>query len=307
MKPFLSLFILLLSGFQLQAQTQNGFDLQNASIPVQEIHRGGPPRDGIPSIDAPKFIEPREADFLKPDDQVISVTVGDTTRAYPLRILIWHEIVNDQIGETAFMVTYCPLCGTSMVFDRKVDEKVRTFGVSGLLYNSDVMMFDREDASLWSQLKMEAVSGPSQGSKLKWMSSDLTTWKAWREKNPQGQVLSTDTGHRRRYTSSPYDDYFTSNQVMFPVSTSDQRKAFPDKESVIGILVKDTPKAYKLSDLLEKGTLQDRIQTEAIELTADRETRQVRVTDPNGKVIPSVSVYWFAWQAFYPNTLRWKK
>jgi len=302
--------LVLLALFTLSTvsgQILNGFDLRDSLIPARDIHRGGPPRDGIPSIDDPKFVSPEEARFLRPGDEVISVTVGETTRAYPLRILIWHEIVNDRIGDTHFMVTYCPLCATSMVFNRRVAGAVRSFGVSGLLYNSDVLMYDREGESLWSQLGMEAVTGASKGRKLEWIASDLTTWEDWRTKYPQGQVLSTDTGHRRNYAASPYSGYFASNQIMFPVNSSRQRNALPDKETVIGVIVEDTPKAYRLADLLEAGTLKDRIQTRDIELTANAETGQVHVTDTRGRPLPSVSVYWFAWQAFYPDTRLWKR
>lgn len=300
---------LILAGFASGsfAQTVNGFDLRNSTIPVREIHRGGPPRDGIPSIDKPKFVSPANAGFLGPNDEVISVTVGEITRAYPLRILIWHEIVNDSIGDTPFMVTYCPLCATSMVFNRRVGGKTRTFGVSGLLYNSDVLMFDRESESLWSQLKMEAISGPDVEKKLEWMTSDLMTWSAWREKYPGGQVLSTDTGHRRNYTASPYEGYFASNQVMFPVPSSRQRGVLPDKELVLGVIIEDTPKAYRIANLAEEGRLQDRIQVQDLVVEYDAESRHATVKDHHGNLLPSVTVYWFAWQAFYPNTQVWKK
>ncbi|MEX2606709.1 MAG: DUF3179 domain-containing protein [Kiritimatiellia bacterium] len=294
--------------FFLSAQTLNGFDLGNSSIPVKEMFRGGPPRDGIPSIDEPKFISPDEARFLQSGDEVISVTVGDTTRAYPLRILILHEIVNDTIEDTHFMVTYCPLCGTSMVFNRKIDGQVRSFGVSGLLYNSDVLMYDRETESLWSQLKMEGVSGSGRGKKLEWMTSDLMTWSAWRGKYPEGEVLSTDTGHRRDYNASPYQDYFASNRVMFPVDSSRIRGRLRDKEFVLGVIVGDTPKAYRMEELpKQNGELRDRIQTRDLVIHYDAEAKHARVVDGDGNTVPSVTVYWFAWQAFYPHTRLWEK
>jgi hypothetical protein len=148
-----------LTSLVIAQDTINGFKLTDLRIERDAIKSGGPPRDGIPSIDAPKFITPDKADFMKDDDIVLSYTHGETTRAYPLRVLVWHEVVNETIADKPILVTYCPLCGTAMIFDRKVGDKVRTFGVSGLLYQSDVLMYDREDESLWSQLKMEAVSG----------------------------------------------------------------------------------------------------------------------------------------------------
>jgi hypothetical protein len=206
-----------LSSLAIAEDTVNGFKLTDLRIERDAIKSGGPPRDGIPSIDAPKFIAPDKADFMQDGDIVLSFTHGETTRAYPLRILVWHEIVNETVAGKPILVTYCPLCGTAIIFDRKVGGKVRTFGVSGMLYQSGVLMDDREDESLWSQLKMEAVSGPLSGTKLEWLASEHLTWKAWKAKYPKGEVLSTDTGHERDYKGRAYASYFTSPNIMFPV------------------------------------------------------------------------------------------
>ena len=149
-------FACLLSVDSFARNTINGFDVGNASIPVDEILPGGPPRDGIPAIDNPVFMDAQKATFLSEDDRVIGIARHGITRAYPIAILNWHEIVNDRIGQESIVVTYCPLCGTGMVF---AAGSALSFGVSGLLYNSDVLMYDRQTDSLWSQLKMEAVSG----------------------------------------------------------------------------------------------------------------------------------------------------
>lgn len=143
-------FSLLTVACDGETETILGFDVTGASIPRSEIHRGGPPPDGIPSIDRPQFTPAAEVNFLQDDDVVLGVVHGDDVRAYPLRILIWHEIVNDTVGGIPVAVTYCPLCGTAMLVGRKFGDRVLTFGVSGLLYNSDVLMFDRETRSLWS-------------------------------------------------------------------------------------------------------------------------------------------------------------
>ncbi len=170
MKPhlFAALFTLALCGQARAGDVPviNGFKLSGLRIARDAIKSGGPPRDGIPSIDQPKFIAPEKADFMKDDDLVLSFTEGKTTRAYPLRVLVGHEIVNETIAGRPILVTYCPLCGTAMIFERKVKGEVRSFGVSGLLYQSDVLMYDRESESLWSQLKMESVSGPLSGTPL---------------------------------------------------------------------------------------------------------------------------------------------
>ena len=128
----------------------NGFDLSNATLPVEQILHGGPPRDGIPAISNPKLIAAPDASFLKPDDRIIGIEIAGVARAYPVSILNWHEIVNDQIGEQRFAITYCPLCGTAVAFDATIDGEPTDFGVSGLLYNSDVLLYDFATESLWS-------------------------------------------------------------------------------------------------------------------------------------------------------------
>jgi hypothetical protein len=219
--------------------------------------------------------------------------------------LIWHEIVNDVIGGEAVAITYCPLCGTAMVFKRKVNGKLRTFGVSGLLYQSDVLMYDRETESLWSQLAMQAVSGKEKGAKLTWLESDHLTWKAWKEKYPQGQVLSTDTGYQRNYNSDAYSSYFASEDIMFPVPIT--RNELAKKTWVLGVIIEGKAKAYPLDDLISKKVLYDKIANQKITIQYDVSKKYPKVTNEKGKKVLSVMVYWFAWQAFYPQTDLWGK
>jgi hypothetical protein len=282
----------------------NGFDVSNAIIPENEILSGGPPRDGIPSIDAPKFVRPEKADYMRPDDIVISLTHGSETRGYPLRILVWHEIANDRIGDLNVAVTYCPLCGTAMAFDRAAGERVMTFGVSGLLYNSDFLMYDRETESLWSQLAMKAVAGPLVNTELEWLPSEHLTWQAWRKKFPNGKVLSTETGHARDYTSSPYEGYEATERTLFPVPQT--RDELPNKEWVIGIVLNGEAKGYPVGALPPKTPLQDEVGAQKITISYDPAARRPEVLDDTGNPIPYVMVYWFAWQAFYPETQLWK-
>ena len=143
----------------LAGPIKNGFDLSKVTVPAAEILPGGPPPDGIPAIDHPQFVKPGEVNFLRDDDRVLSVKIDEEVRAYPLRILVWHEIVNDQIGDRPIVVTYCPLAGSGLVFDRQVKGRKLSFRVSGLLYQSDLVMYDRERESLWPQVAMKAVSG----------------------------------------------------------------------------------------------------------------------------------------------------
>jgi len=279
----------------------NGFDLSNASIPVSEVFSGGPPRDGIPSIDAPKFIRSDAVRFMQADDEVVSVTRAGQTRAYPLRILVHHEIVNDELSGQPIAITYCPLCGTAMVFSRQLDGRTLDFEVSGLLYQSDVLMFDQQTESLWSQVAMQAVSGSLMNTALEWLPSEQMTWAAWRAKYPQGEVLSTQTGFRRDYSDEAYARYKQSPNTMFPVPS--HRTELPEKEWVIGVLVDGEAKAYPLKALSRNPIVQDTVNNVSLEIIYDPFTRLAVVREIlSGKIRPSVKVYWFAWQAFYPTT-----
>ncbi|GLQ74223.1 DUF3179 domain-containing protein [Vibrio penaeicida] len=291
---------LLLLSFQAYSLSLNGFELAGATIDSSEILHGGPPRDGIPSIDQPKFIPASKVDYLQKDDIVIGVEVNGVARAYPTRILVWHEIVNDRIKNTPFTVTYCPLCGTGMVFDARVDGKAKTFGVSGLLYRSDVLMYDRETESLWTQLGLTSVSGLETGKRLTWMPSKHMTWNAWQAANPNGEVLSLDTGYKRDYFGQAYARYFASDAPMFPVP--ENRNELPQKDWVVGVIVDGKAKAYPVSELEGNPHFEDTIGSKKLTVSYQKDARHPQVKDENGELVPSVMVFWFAWQAFYPET-----
>lgn len=278
----------------------NGFKLTALKIPHGEILSGGPPRDGIPSIDAPKFIAPDKADFMEDKDLVLSFTHNGKTRAYPLRILVWHEIVNETINGKPILVTYCPLCGTAMIFDRKVGGMVRDFGVSGLLYQSDVLMYDRQSESLWSQIKMEAVSGPLSGTALTLLPSAHLTWKAWKIMHPDGKVLSTETGHLRNYSGLAYARYFDSPDTMFPVPR--HRDELAEKDWVIGVIADGKAHAFPVADLATQRIANHK----GITVTYDTGSRLATAKGSSGDTLPATTVFWFAWQAFYPETTIWK-
>jgi Protein of unknown function (DUF3179) len=288
----------LIAAPTLAAVAQNGFDLSNATIPQNEILPGGPPRDGIPSIDQPRFVKASEANFLRDDDRILSVKVDKEVRAYPLRILNSHEIVNDEIGEKPIAVTYCPLAGAAIVFDRRVNGRTLSFGVSGLLYQSDLVMYDRETQSLWPQVAMKAVSGPQVGAQLRRLSGEDMTWRAWRDAHPDGKVLSIET---REDLADPYQSYERSSETMFPVKWS--RPELPKKSWVIGVIVNDHAKAYALDDLKKETRVQDNVASAPIEIAYDPAKRSAQIFDKQtGQTIPFTAAYWFAWQAFYPNT-----
>ena len=283
---------------------KNGFDLGNATIPLGDIKSGGPPKDGIAAIDHPRFVSPENASsFMKPDDLVISFTYWGKTRAYPLRILNWHEIVNDSMDDLHFAVTYCPLCGTAMIFNRKLGESPTTFGVSGLLYQSDMLLYDRETESLWSQIHRKSVAGPRVKQELIWLPSTLMKWQAWKEKFSNGEVLSRKTGYQLTYFQSPYPDYEYSELVLFRVPL--YRKDLKNKHWVLGVVDGEQAAAFSLEAMAKSGNrvFRSQVGSKSIVIRYDPETREGSVVDEaSGKRIPHVYAFWFAWQAFYPKT-----
>lgn len=286
-------------------QQPNGFDVSRATIPREEIRYGGPPRDGIPSIDNPSFLPVDSVDYLREDDLLVSVKSGNEVKAYPLRILVWHEIVNDEVGDVPLVVTYCPLCGTAMVFERNIDGRVLTFGVSGLLYQSDVLMYDQQTESLWSQLAMEAVAGPMVNTQLDWVVSEHLTWSAWKRENPGGLVLSTDTGYSRNYATMPYGGYEGSPRTMFPVPKYNEELA--NKTWVLGVVIDGDAKAYPVEELPSEEPIEDIVGGSNILVRYNATEQRPAVFDVNREVeIPFVKAYWFAWQAFYPETDLWR-
>lgn len=279
----------------------NDFDVSDSLAPTEKIELGGPGRDGIPSIDKPKFITVKEADYLEPLDVVMSVTFGGETRAYPHRILNLHEIVNDRIGTNSFVVTYCPLCGSGMVFDRRYGDEELDFGVSGLLYQSDVLMYDRQSESLWSQLMMKSISGKKKGEKLKHLPSERMTFAAWALKYPEGKVLSTDTGHERSYRNNPYAGYEHKPTPLFDVGHI--RDELASKSWVIGFLVGEKAYAVPIDRVSGGKSIKLELGGREISVSYDAEKREPTLTDGKGGPHPFTLAYWFAWQAFHRDTV----
>ncbi|MBE0624677.1 MAG: DUF3179 domain-containing protein [Burkholderiales bacterium] len=279
----------------------NGFDLQGSLIASDEIHAGGPPRDGIPAIDQPEFTEAGLATFLRDDDAVLGMVRKGIARAYPVRILNWHEVVNDRFGAEAVVITFCPLCGTGAAFDASVDGQVLSFGVSGLLYNSDVLLYDRQTQSLWSQLLAQAVSGPKKGRRLKLLPLTHTSWADWRSLHPATGVLTTNTGQTRPYARDPYAGYESSEDIMFPVAF--RSAGFHPKERVLGIRIGEQTKAYPFVELGKTtGVVSDRIGDTALTIRFDRQAARATAHAADGRQLPAVVGYWFAWYAFNPHT-----
>jgi len=312
---------------------------QKHLIPLDKIRSGGPPKDGIPSIDDPKFAEIQDSDFVKDSDVVIGLEINGEAKAYPLFILVWHEIVNDSIGDTPVSVTYCPLCYTSQVFERIIDGNVVEFGTSGKLYNSNLLMYDRMTDSYWSQSLGMAVTGDLTGTQLETIPFDLIKWGDWKKINPDTVVLTTDTGFIRTYGTDPYGSYYTDPRIMFPVEHEDDR--LHPKELIIGFNDGDTYKAYKQEDIESQRVINDNVgnipillvseydlNSRAFERTVDNKILKFEYKDEvlidtqtnsewnyEGTAISGpmkdtqlkrMSIhpgFWFEWIAFHPDTL----
>lgn len=287
------------------ADVINGFDLSDTLIPRTEIAHGGPPRDGIPALTDPRFEPATAVSGMRDDERVLGLVRNGIAKAYPLSILTWHEIVNDRFGDEPIVVTYCPLCFTGMAFEAALDGRRHHFGVSGLLYNSDVLMYDRESESLWSQLLRQAVSGPHKGLQLKHVAMLNTTWGHWRARHRDTLVLSRETGHRRDYGGDPYAGYERSPDVLFPVKFRAQ--GYHPKEQVLGIQIDGVARAYPVSELAPgPAEFRDRIGEREVIVRYDDASTSAEILDPDGKVLPSVLAYWFAWYAFNPETQVYK-
>ena len=290
------------------------FDLGFSLIDSKQIRSGGPAKDGIPALTDPQFIPAAKADYLKGDDEIIGVTIAGQTRAYPLNILNYHEIVNDTLAEIPIAVTYCPLCRSALVFDRKIGDDILEFGVSGLLWNSNVLMYDRrsesDQESLWSQILMKAVTGPAaqKDLKLTLRTSELTTWQQWQKSHPKTEVLSVDTGHHRNYFAPAYGRYFQTDQIMFPVTQNGEKpQRFVNKEPMILVQNGKQSKAYAVSDIARASSdqpyLEDQWADTTLCLKKEINHDTVKVIDMNqtDRQLPVAYLFWFSLNAILPE------
>ena len=183
-------------------------DFARRTVPLEEINTGGVPRDGIPPIDEPRPVSQRAATrWLTEREPVLAVEAGGEARAYPVRILVWHEIVNDRLGGRPITVTYCPLCNSSLVFDRRVGGRELSFGSTGNLRRSNLVMWDRQTESWWQQLSAQAIVGELAGKGLRPLAAQTLSWAQFKRRHPDGDVLSRDTGAERDYERNPYLGY----------------------------------------------------------------------------------------------------
>jgi len=304
-------------------------------IRLEEVTWGGVVKDGIPALTNPKHITPAEATYITDEELVFGVEINGDTRAYPLRIMDWHEMFNDVVGGVPVSLAYCTLCGSGILFDGRIkgrDQPV-VFGSSGFLYRSNKLMYDQETHSLWNQFTGRPVVGPLTGTgiELKVLPVAITSWAAWLKQHPNTKVLSLETGFQRDYEpGQPYGEYFASAGLMFPALVEDQR--LEAKDYVYAIRADGLAKAWPLLDFEERRVINDYIGDLPVVLIGDVETRTVRaylrneneveatkvpslvksggdhwkvqeigLIAPDGRTmerLPGHIAYWFAWQGF---------
>ncbi len=228
-------------------------------VRFDELMAGGPPKDGIPAILNPKFETPGEAaKWLDEKEPLILVINGKSVKGYPLQVLLWHELVNDQINDVPILISFCPLCYSAIVFDRKIGKTVLTFGVSGLLRNSDLIMYDFSTESFWQQFTGEAIVGDFAGTKLNILQSQIISFEDFWNNFPYGRILSRKTGYNRKYGNSPYLGYDNPSAKPF-MFRGEFNKNIPLNEKVVGIKIGNLSKAYPYTITKHKKVINDNV------------------------------------------------
>ena len=223
-------------------------------IPSEQVFDGGPGRDGIPALDNPEKISIASATYLDDSDLVLGYFDGVNAIAYPVLILDWHEIINDNVNDFPLAITYCPLTGTGIGWNRTLNGKATTFGVSGLIYNNNLIPFDRETKSNWSQQRLDCVNGELINKKIETFQIVETRWSNWKSMYPDTKVVSLNTGHNRSYGVYPYGDYKTNaDNLLFPLAIDDGR--LHRKERVHGIIVNGDAKVYRFGSFSVQTSL----------------------------------------------------
>jgi len=242
---------------------QNEFPLTDFtihSVSYDDILSGGPPRDGIPPIDQPVFVSVSEADeWLRPVEPVIQVEINQEVKAYPIQILTWHEIVNDTIGGVPVVVTFCPLCNTAIAFERTLVGKEMTFGTTGRLRFSNLIMYDRQTETWWQQATGEGIVGELTGMQLTFIPAAMVSWEEFKSAHPDGRVLSRDTGFNRTYGRNPYVGYDDVNRPPFLYQGPQTPGGLPPVARVLALEFDGESVAYPYDLLSEKSVINDRV------------------------------------------------
>ncbi len=261
------------------------------SIPLDEVLGGGPPKDGIPALTEPEYVSAEDIDLAE-DARGIFVNIAGDARFYPYRIMYFHEIVNDVIGGIPVAITFCPLCGSAIVYDRRVDGDVLEFGVSGKLWESNLLMYDTETESLWSQIRGEAMVGDMLGKMLTVVNSDVVRYGDMNDSSRFLKILSENTGYNRDYSDNPYSNYEQNEELWFEVSNTDAR--FPTKDIFFIVEINGISVGFHRLSLIEAEVAEVAVEGKTITAQFD-ENRRLIVSDENGETIPGYNAMWFSW------------
>jgi hypothetical protein len=289
-------------------------DFSRHAVPFSQFQPGGPGKDGIPALDGPRFAPVAKTTYLKPREPVIAFH----GRAYPLQILIWHEIVNDRVAGVPVAVTFCPLCNTAIVFDRRVGGRTLSFGTTGNLRFSDLVMYDRQTESWWQQFGGTGLVGRYAGAHLRQLAARIVSWEQFRTWYPhRGLVLTRNTGYPRPYGENPYTGYDNvANPPLFPVSHGDDKRLQP-KERVVFVERAGNAAAVPFSVLAKKKTVSFQLAghrllvrltgaaASALDGAVIADSRHVPTVDvrEQGKLVPFDTPFWFAVAAFRPDVV----
>jgi Protein of unknown function (DUF3179) len=298
---------------KLSAGWKTNFDRH--TVPLREFQSGGPGKDGIPALDKPRFLSVSKAGFLRPEEPVIALTLAGRARAYPLQILVWHEIVNDVVGGVPVAVTFCPLCNTAIAFDRRVGGQTLDFGTTGNLRNSDLVMYDRQTESWWQQFGGEGVVGRYAGTRLRMLPARIVAWQSFRAQHPDVLVLSRATGYSRPYGENPYAGYDdVSSPPFFPAAHGSDHR-LPPKERVVFLERGDSAVAIPFSTLAKKRRVEITLAghryevrwqggvnsaLDSREIASGRDVGAAQVLE-RGRETTFSEPFWFAVAAFRPN------
>jgi hypothetical protein len=285
-------------GYETDILTETfGLDQAALDAPIDKVIQGCSHRDCIPSIDEPSFVRADSVHFLDADDLLLVLDHDGLTRAYPARILDLHEIVNDRFGDDPVLISYCPLCGSGLAFLRELDGRAVEFGVSGLLHNNDLIMYDRASESLWQQITGRSIGGPRRGQVLQSLPLTMTSWGEWQPHHPSVEVLEPPGGPEA-YAQRRYADYEDSDRLLFPVTAESARLA--PKRVIYGVELPDQAVAVDAEWLAEKkqwshGTAAGEL---SLEVAADGGVHGSLGSEP----IAVHRMFWFAWYSFHPAT-----
>lgn len=281
-------------------------DFTRLTVPLSEVQPGGPPKDGIPAVDDPAAIPVAAETRLDDREPVLALTLGGEARAWPIRYLMWHEIANDRLGGVPIAVTFCPLCNTGMIFDRRLDGTVLSFGVSGLLRHSDMVMFDRQSESWWQQALGSGIAGRHAGAQLVQLPALMESWGEFRTRHPEGTVMD-EPAFARRYGLNPYAGYDSATRPFLYDGADPPHGIHP-----LARVVRVGSRAWPMDRILQAGSLTEEGLTftwtagqasalDSARIAEGRDVGTIRVTHARGRAVVHDIPFAFAFHAFHPD------